>query len=124
MARKKKLLVPIPPNVLEAQKKLDTLFDEKYTLLKQLRTIHDEFNSLSDRDAKSTEDWLYSLPIETASALGEKRLTRLGKVRIRQGLKKDSSRVLNEIDQVESKIRLAYLDLLEAKVVGALGENA
>lgn len=125
MARPKKSKTNIPSNIVEAQRKLDTLLDEKYSLLRDLSNIHNEFNSLSDKDAKSPDDWLYGLPIETASALNEKnRMTRLKKVRVRKGLRKDSSKVLDQIDRLETEIRIAYLDLLTEKVTSALGDNA
>lgn len=108
------------------QEEIDRLFDRKTQLLKELCKLEEQYNSLSNTEIKTAEDWLYGLPIESLQTLNAdgNRRSRLGDIRVRSELKKASIKAIQEIDLIDQQIKLASFDLVSAKIAFTLKAKA
>lgn len=122
---KKKNIVPAENSVvLSAKSKVDALLDQKHEILIKLSNIGKSFNELSDLNVKSSEEWINALPIENIHDLNDStRISKLEKIKKRKSLKKDSLLLLNKVDELENQIRIAYIDLIAAKIENVLSEK-
>jgi hypothetical protein len=111
----------IKSKVSKIESKLDILFNEKKDILKDLVKIEDVFNSLA-AEVTSADDWLYALPITSIKDVGSKKITHLGRLKMRSVLRKDSWKKVKELELVDQKIALTRIDLLSAKVESLLSE--
>ncbi len=110
--------------VKKKQDLLNSLVSLKTSALHDLIRIQDEYNSLVDLNIDADE-WLTGLSIDSLKTLNdvENRRTRLGDVRIRAKLKKDSVKVIEELENLDKKIKITRIDLVNEKIQAALNNS-
>lgn len=101
--------------------RLKLLCDRKIELLQSLVGIEEKFQNLVPND-NSSEEWLYSLSIQSLNDIksvldeeGQPR-SRLGDLKKCKLLRKNSTLTLDELDRLESEIKITKIMLLQAKV--------
>lgn len=119
MAKNKKIFIKNNISVLSKQKELDSLNDKKIDILKNLSKIEQQCLKISTTpEIKTSEDWLYGLPIESLkhlNSLGKLR-TRLGDLRLKEDLKKSTLNALKYLEIIDNEIKIAQIDLLTIKI--------
>lgn len=116
-------------NIKEIKSKLKLLKNQKIKILSDLVGIEDKFNILSS-DIKTADDWIYGLSIEGLKDCDKVSIkdedgiyrSRLGDFKKRNILRKSSVKSLDELDKINSEIKLTKIDLLVAKVNSTLGD--
>lgn len=115
-------------NTLKLTTEIVNLNKEMNRLLEYLLDIETKYNSLSNQNIKTPEEWLYGLPIDSLKDLDltSPIRTRLGDAKERTKLKKESTKIVKEIESIEHRIKIAKLDLAIAEInygLQKLGKN-
>ena len=111
----------ICPKVKYHQRVLEGLIDERISLYDEFLNIEKMYNELG-ADVESAEKWLLSLPIESLSEMNGKHRSKLGDLKKRSELRKESIKTIKQINIIDSEIKMAELDLIKQKVNTFLGK--
>lgn len=100
----------------EREKEVQNLLGERTKLTVKLAGCVDKYNSLCS-NVTDADEWVYSLPINSIKELGSKRKrTKLGDLKIRSNLKKQASKLQEEIQSIDNKIKIAQISLTQEKI--------
>ncbi len=96
--------------ILEGSPILESLVSKKIHLLRELNDLQNKFNSLAE-DVSNADEWIHALP-----SLKSGQISKLQKVKLRQGIRKEALNICKELDTLEIEVRIAQLDILSKKI--------
>lgn len=99
------------------KQELSKLLDQKIEMIHTLINTEKELANTIIPDDSDNSNWISGFPIESIKQLvpTNKLKTRLGDFKIRSNLKKSCSKILDELDCLDNKIKISLLDLMIAK---------